>query len=730
MKKLSGLWVFLGVLLLAATAWAATQNAVVYGTVYDTAGNPMPGVSVMLENAALGFSRTAITGSDGSYNFAEVPPADDYKLTATKDGKTLDIRAGIAVNVGDERVILPPLKEQAAAAAGGQAQPRVVTGQAVSNDTVSTTISGVITGDQLRSLPLYNRNFLILGMLTPNVRDTEPGSELAGASFSIAGNRPSSNNFLLDGADNVASSSNQAVPFVVNDSVQEFRVVSSTASAEFGRAGGGVVNIVTRRGGNAWHGSAFGYFGMDSLNADSPLSVYNGSTFDQGAAYAGSPATTGLAGFPLYYNQFVSGAELSGFCTDSLSAFTGVAGSVACANGGTGENTRFDPDAVRAANDRFDRPFSAQQFGVNLGGAVIRDKWFGFVSYEGTRIDNPNPVFERVPTTFDRTYDPLGTGNFLFGPADPNYILAQNVLSLFPSEATHPGSIVTAVPDVLEFFQGEAPNYTNVHNLVLRSDFTASDHDSWTVRYVGQKLDQLHDATLPATGSYPGNGAFRDALNQNLVISYSRTFSPTVINEFRVGFNRFNVEEKAQDRTFDAGVLGFGRSEMPTFFLNGIDPQSSGQRPDTDGILNNESGAFSLWIDCCGQFPTLDYLFPFGRLGAPLGAPTERRDTTLFAADNLSVSIGKHSLKLGGEFRHLRNDLLNNAFRRGFVYSSNIGEFTSNSEDCNEACLIDFGGFQFSGPGTAFSAPSFDFAQFVPDPYEGRFRSWVTAGYF
>ncbi|MGH8036036.1 MAG: hypothetical protein ACREO9_12480, partial [Lysobacterales bacterium] len=219
-------------------------------------------------------------------------------------------------------------------------------------------------------------------------------------------------------------------------------------------------------------------------------------------------------------------------------------------------------------------------------------------------------------------------------------------------------------------------------------------------------------------------------LNQNLVISYSRTFSPTVINEFRVGFNRFNVEEKAQDRTFDAGVLGFGRSEMPTFFLNGIDPQSSGQRPDTDGILNNESGAFSLWIDCCGQFPTLDYLFPFGRLGAPLGAPTERRDTTLFAADNLSVSIGKHSLKLGGEFRHLRNDLLNNAFRRGFVYSSNIGEFTSNSESCNEACLINFGGFQFSGPGTAFSAPSFDFAQFVPDPYEGRFRSWVTAGYF
>ncbi|MGH9556103.1 MAG: hypothetical protein ACRD2Y_09815, partial [Terriglobales bacterium] len=312
---------------------------------------------------------------------------------------------------------------------------------------------------------------------------------------------------------------------------------------------------------------------------------------------------------------------------------------------------------------------------------------------------------------FDRTYDPLGTGNFLFGPADPNYVLAQNVLSLFPT------SNVVAVPGVLEFFRGEAPNYTNVHNLVLRSDYAASDHDSWTVRYVGQKLDQLHDATLPATGSYPGNGAFRDALNQNLVISYSRTFSPTVINEFRVGFNRFNVEEKAQDRTFDASALGFGRSEMPTFFLNGIDTQSSGATP---GV----SGAYTVWIDCCNMFPTMDFLFPMARLGAPLGAPTDRKDTTLFAADNLSVSFGKHSLKLGGEFRHLRNEVLNNAFRRGFVYSANIGEFTSNSESCNENC----GGFGFLGD-PFFSAPSFDFAQFVDESYQGEFRSWAAAGY-
>ena len=77
----------------------------------------MPGVSVSLDNPSLGFARTTTTGSDGSYNFAEVPPAEGYKLTASRGGAKIDIRSGITVNVGDERVILPPLKEQPVVAA-------------------------------------------------------------------------------------------------------------------------------------------------------------------------------------------------------------------------------------------------------------------------------------------------------------------------------------------------------------------------------------------------------------------------------------------------------------------------------------------------------------------------------------------------------------------------------------------------------------------------------------
>ncbi|HEV2021364.1 MAG TPA: TonB-dependent receptor, partial [Terriglobales bacterium] len=735
-----------GLLLMAAPVFAATQNAMLYGTVYDAAGNPMAGATVILENPALGFTRTTTTGSDGSYNFAEVPPAEGYRVTAAKGGTKLDIRAGITVNVGDERVILPPLKEQAATAAAPVVEKKAEA-SAVTNEMVSSTVSGVITGDQLRSLPLYNRNFLALGLLTPNTHDTEANSELLGASFSVSGNRPNQNNFLLDGSDNVASSSNQAVPFQVNDSVQEFRLISSNASAEYGRNAGGTVNVVTRRGGNGFHGSVFGYWGNDVLNADNPLSVYNGSTFDSAAAYAGPTSTTivgplVLSDFsPLRYNSYVAVAEFLGFCTDSLSAFTGVAGTVACTSGGTGgtgKNTRFDPAAVLAANNRFKPSFDSKQFGVNAGGPLVKDKVFWFLSYEGTLIKNPNPIFERVPTRFDKTYDPFATGNFNFPVTggQQDYPLgactsvtaacgsARGILSLFPN------SNVVGVPGVLEFFRGQAPNFTHVHNGLARVDIMKSAANNFTIRYVAQGLNQLHDDTLPVQPNYPGNGAFRGALNQNINATWSHTFSTTLINEVRFAISRFNVSESAQDASFDATTLGltpniypaasnFPNRGLSTILLNGMDAQYSGATPGTDG-------AYCSWFEYFAvgpcQAPTLDYLFPYARLGAPLNAPSSRRDDTWTLADSVSWSHGKHGIKFGVEYRNLNNHNFDGAWQRGLVYSSDIGEFTSDSSiSCNQVCP---GGFSES-----FRFPTFDFAQSQTKPYNIRLHSWAFAGY-
>jgi len=715
----------LALMLAVPAAYGATQNAVLYGTVYDAAGNPAAGVNVTLENGAIGFNRSTVTGSDGSYNFAEVPPAENYNLSASRGSAKIDARSGIVVNVGDETVILPPLKEQPAVVAtptnpnptpAPAAAP--VHKQAVKNEIVSTAISGVINGDQLRSLPVaVNRNFLNAGLIPANTHDVEQGSPLMGASFSVAGNRAASNSFLLDGVDNVASSSNQAVPFQVNDAVQEFRITSSTANAEYGRNDGGTVNIVTRRGGNSFHGSVFGYFNNDALNANSPLSVYNGTTFHSAAAYAGPVGSTAVGFLPQTYNDYVSMSNALGFCTDSIvNSAVPMAGLHPCVRtGGQGKNTFFDPNAILQSNDSHNIPFDSKQFGANLGGPIIKDKWFFFGSYEGTRIDNPNPIFERVPSAFDETYNPFGVAGFRFSATDPNYVMDQKILSLYPKPN------VVGVPGVLEFFRGQAPNYTNVNNYLARTDFKLSENTDLSARYVIQQLNQLHDDTLPKQSDYPGNGIVRDALNQNLDMTYSHSFSPSIITQASLGFNRFRVNENPQDSSFNAGTLGFPSSQMPAILLSGLDPQYGGGHPGINGSFAGWSDLIFSGLRTIGVLPTLDGRFPFDRLGAPLGAPLDRRDTTFFLTDNTSVSHGKHTFKFGGELRYIDNDVTDDSFSRGFMYSSDIGEFTSDSATCNELCLV------FGGNYNAFTRPSFDFFQQASSLYKARLHSYGLA---
>lgn len=720
--------VLIAAALLALTPALHAQNAVVLGTVYDGTGNPMPGISVLLENPATGFTRIATTAADGSYSIPEVPPADGYVITASKEGATISSRKDISVNVGDERSILPPLREEPAtpaagepAAAGGAAPtpgpganlPTPKSAPIVRNETTSTSIGGVITGDQLRTLPLYNRNFLVLGLLTPNTHDVEAGSPLAGASFSIAGQRPTSNQFLLDGADNVASSSNQAIPFQVNDAIQEFRVTSSTANAEYGRAAGGVVSVVTRRGTNQIHGALFGYFANSALNADSPLSVYNGTGFDRTATFAGPtnavalPPVAGQAVGPTSYNQYVATAQARGFCTNSITAPAG-ANPATCVAGAQGRNDRFDPAAILAANDSHKAQFDSKQFGANIGGALKKDKIFGFASYEGTRINNPNAVFERVPSAFDRT---------VRNAADPNYRLANNILGLYPQ------ANVVGVPGVLEFYKGEAPNYTNVHNLLLRSDYSRSERNSFNFRYAGQLLDQMHDATLPETGAYPGNGALRNAQNQNAIATFNHNFSPKLINELRIGFTQFRLTEKAQDRDFDATSLGLPNAALPTILLSGLDTQYSGARAGAAGAFGGWFDSFWATTPSVAMLPTLDGIFPFARIGAPLGAPGQRRDTNYAITNGLTWARGTHSFKFGFEFRYQQNRVVNAGFSRGLIASGNIGEFTSDSETCNTALV---GGVACN---QAFRAPSFDYALNQQSDFSGLFNSKNFAGY-
>ena len=583
-------------------------------------------------------------------------------------------------------------------------------------DLLSTAVSTVITSDQLRSLPFFNRNFLTLGLLASSVHDVPAWSELKDTTFSISGQRPTSNAFLLDGMDNVASSSKQAIPFQVNDAIQEFRVVTATSDAQFGRNIGGVVNIVTRRGTAKFHGSVFGFFASESLNATSPLSVYNGSGFNQAAAFAGplnavAAMNTNAPGSapifqPASYNQYVATVDLvdttygQTFCTEPGAKF----GSPLC-------QLEFDPASTLVQHNSHTQPLSSQQFGAQAGGSFLK-RWYWFGDFEGTRIDNPNPIFERVPSAYDRSHLTE------FPPGSPGYLdaqFAQNVLSLYPQ------SNVVAMPNVLEFYQGQAPNYTNVDNYLGRVDFTQSDRSDWTFRYNLQDLSQLHDDTLPASSVYPGNGAQRSVLNQNMVLTFTHRFSDRFSNVIRGGLTRFQVTETPQDANFNASQAGLPSGPMRTYLLSGIDPQYA-------GAAAGVNGAWGGWFDAVWNppyfstgvpviTPSLDGLFPFARLGAPLSAPGKRRDTEGELMDNMVWFKGKQTVRAGVDLRRLQNVFDNSGFSRGLVVSGNIGEFTSDSETC-VTCVP-----------AAFTHPSFDYAIKQPSSYQTTFHSYVLAGY-
>ena len=744
------------------------------GKVVNGQGVPASGVLLKLKNNKLQNKsqvvlRTYTSDSDGMYRFFDLTPSDDYVISATVDspwqcwfpdinGTQKYAAQKFSVSVGEKKYVLPPVVcEQRAASpetmgttqpSGGPADPmpsgdgspqqtspatgpagpgpaagaNVAASRPITLDTLSMSMSTVISSDQLRTLPLYNRNFLALGFLSVTTHDVQAGSTLAGASFSISGQQPTTNDFLLDGMNNVAAGNNQAIPFQVNDAIQEFRVVYDTPDAQFGRELGGAVNIVTQRGTSNFHGSIFGFFGSNALNANSPISVYANSGFAQAAAYAGplnsAPASAySPFGQPLYepatYNQYVATVKAlnaqngTQHCTVPGAAF----GSPQCYQ-------LFDPAALLAGQNSFSQPFSSQQFGGRAGGSFLK-KWFWFGDYEETRINNPNPVFERVPSSYDRSHlDQFAPGTSGYQDA----LIASKVLALYPQ------SNVVAVPDVLEFYRGQAPNYTNVGNYLVRLDFNQSDKTNWTLRYNAQDLHQLHDDTLPASAVYPGNGSITSALNQNATLTFTHQFSENMTNQARVAFTRFQVLENPQDQNFNASAVGLNSGPMPTFLLSGLDPQYAGAKP---GV----AGAFGGWFDSfwssslVGPYtpitPSLDGLFPFARLGAPLGSPSQRRDSQGQYVDNLSLNKGRHYLRMGGEFRNLQDVFIADGFSRGMVVSSDIGEFTSDSATCNVEA-----GFPASPcPVSAFSNPSFDYALRQPSPYRGLFNSFVVAGY-
>jgi hypothetical protein len=260
------LCVIAALLAAAAPVFAQRSTATIRGTVTDQTGGVMPGVNVTAKNEVTGFTRSVVTNADGIYVLPELP-VGSYSVTAEITGFKPVTKTKMELNVADVRVSDFKLET------GALTEVISVEANTLAIKTVGGEVAGLVTGQQVRELPLNGRNFLQLAMLMPGVSapdglNTKDKGLMSGSDLSVSGAASTANLWTVDGANNNDVGSNRTIlvyPSV--DAIDEFKIHRNSYGAEYGQAGGAQINIVTRGGTNDFHGSGY-YFGRrDALNA-------------------------------------------------------------------------------------------------------------------------------------------------------------------------------------------------------------------------------------------------------------------------------------------------------------------------------------------------------------------------------------------------------------------------------------------------------------------------------
>ena len=256
---------------LAPGAALAQATGSIAGIVTDPSGGVMPGVTIEVTNSATNQVRTAVTGPDGYYSVPLLQPGP-YEVKATLAGFRTFLRQGVTVTVESTARVDLQL------AVGSLEESLTVSSEAPLVETANATLGIVVDEKKVVELPLNGRNFTQLGTLLPGVvappgalggqsGDATPGGFGAVTSgFSVNGMRNQSNNFLLDGATNNDTFNTGFVLRPPPDAIQEFKILTHSYGAEYGRNSGSVVNVVTKSGTNDLHGAAWEFNRNDGLN--------------------------------------------------------------------------------------------------------------------------------------------------------------------------------------------------------------------------------------------------------------------------------------------------------------------------------------------------------------------------------------------------------------------------------------------------------------------------------
>ncbi len=478
-------------ILMVSSVFAQTSRGVVSGTVTDTNGAVVPGAEVKLINTATSVERSVITNGEGFYRFDAVDLGNySVQISATGFGKIT--KSNFGVNANQTSTIDAKLE------AGNQEVTVDVIAESEQLQTEAPVRGGNINNRQITELPIAG-NPVSLALTLPGVSSNRGGFGVG--TFSVNGARGRSNNFLIDGTENNdISVAGQGFQITNQDAVQEVSVQTSNFDSEFGRAGGAVVNVITRSGTSDFRGTvAFEY---DS-SADDAIT----------ASQSRNPVVV------------ARGRQLS--------------------------STQFVPSAT----------FGGPLFLPNFGEGVPifntrRDKNFFFVAYEETRFRQPGgSVTLIVPTAAGRArLQPFAATNpnvAAYLAATANTIAPVGNRAAISLDSTTVGGTRGLVENG-EFFRTFSTKSTT-NQFQLRTDHKIGTNDQLSFRFLSDRTLQPGGGTVGFEG-FDANFASR---YYNFLISETHVFSSSTTNELRLAYNRIALSFPIADATGPAGTRPF-----------------------------------------------------------------------------------------------------------------------------------------------------------------------------
>jgi Carboxypeptidase regulatory-like domain/TonB dependent receptor len=567
---------------------AQEPTGMIVGRIADASGSVAPDTAIEAMNVDTGVKWQVKSNQSGYFTIPLLPPGH-YQVMARLEGfkpmtRTLTLQLEQVARL-DFTLEIGAMTEMV----------EVVSAPSVlENGTAS--VGQVVQQQAVRDLPLNGRNYLDLAKLAMGIAEPSgagiigTGGDRAknGGAFVANGVRSDMNNFIIDGVDNnakipdLSNNSNVVVQPSV-DAIQEFKVETNNFSAEYGYSAGAVVNVTLKSGTNKFHGTAFEFLRNDQMDARDYFLL---------------------------------------------------------------------PTAKKAVLQR-------NQFGGVLGGPVIKNKTFFFGSWEGTRLNNGLTLVQTIPT------DALKAGNFagqkpIFDPNSlaPNPNGSGFIRTQFPNNAI-PASLIDPRSAKLSALipepnaSGSGNNYVvnptqtyKRNSFDFRGDQNFSDKDKLFLRYSYYTLNNVNPGPFaaPLIGSAQAQQSNNDQSGHEAAIGQTHMFGPTLVNEFRAGYNR--ISNLLSPFVKDNVIQQFGFVNIP-------------QQPGVTGLPN---------IVISG----------YANLGEAMTLPDIKGSDTTAISDNVLWTHGNHFIKAGGMYRWVRSrfDIFGQA-RGLFTFD---GVFTQNPQ--------------------------------------------------